>query len=75
MNARLAIEENERFIRHLFTDVKEFSERKSKSLVESLNFIVDLKIKHCKSDAERVAWHLRRESLEKILNQSRLLTI
>ena len=47
MNARLAIEENERFIRHLFTDVKEFSERKSKSLVESLNFIVDLKIKHC----------------------------
>ena len=69
MNARLAIEENERFIRHLFTDVKEFSERKSKSLAESLNFIVDLKIKYCKSDAERAAWHHRENSVEKIINQ------
>lgn len=69
MNARLAIEENERIIKLLFTDVNEFSERKSITLAEALNFIIDLKIKYCKSDAERVAWHLREKRIEKIINK------
>tara|TARA_B110000091_G_scaffold165968_1_gene177381 strand:+ start:1354 stop:1605 length:252 start_codon:yes stop_codon:yes gene_type:complete len=69
MNARLAIEENERFIKNLFTDVKEFSESKCKTLTASLNFIVDLKIKWAKNDDQKAAWHLRGKRVEKMINQ------
>jgi hypothetical protein len=68
MNARLAIEENDRFIKNLFTDVKEFSESKCKTLTESLNFIIALRIKWCKNDDQKAAWHLRGKRVEKMIN-------
>lgn len=68
MNARIAIKENKRITLDFFNEIKEFSERTGKSLNETLEFKLALRMKWAKNDNEKAAWDLRAKEVEEMIN-------
>lgn len=59
MNARLAVEENERLIQELISQAAKIQERLEMSIEDSIDYLTKVNVKFAKTENEKAVWELR----------------
>ena len=69
MNARLAVLENQILINELVDSAKTFAQRRGVSILEALDFQVQINIKYASTESAKAAWEQRGDAALKMIEK------
>jgi hypothetical protein len=65
MNARLAVEENERLIKELISQAIKIHQRLGISVIDAIDYLTGVAIKNAPTESSKAAWEIRGQEARK----------